>query len=503
MYQSFVDDNNSRSIFLEKEASSRENGIKYDMMQYLAYHDELHDYVKTKINDQSFWRDFNIHASPGDGHCFMHSVLRFLHNMPVINLSIPCLRNVFELLKLETISNIGYYTPFYDNFTKDQLLNQMKMYITDKVYDTRYGDLVPLVTSNALNIGIVIIEKMANGQHDVRIVQPRQNIISNTSLIYVYKCGDHYDACLPTNSQTKYFVDIKKNFLPLAERIETEINQNDCIDPSSRQVKVSCSDENLNHMQSKYVPHHVNNKAKIAHLNTRSLYPKIDEIRCILDKNNFDIFCVSETWLHKYIKNDEIRIPGYNVFRKDRTTGVGGGVCIYVKETMHVNMRADLMFENIEAIWVEIRQGDTKYLVSCIYRPPSATTEYYERIVDMFECVRMPELPVISLGDLNFNYIMDETLLIQSIILKLHMICISWSTNRHEWMIKPPLCWMSFLRPIQHSTVRVQFLNIHWVTTILFTLIWNLNILNHQWMITTLWNFVTWKISIWRVSPMI
>ena len=30
-------------------------------------------------------------------------------------------------------------------------------------------------------------------------------------------------------------------------------------------------------------------------------------------------------------------------------------------------------------------------------------------------------------------------LLIQSIILKLHMICTSWSTNQHEWMIKPPL----------------------------------------------------------------
>ena len=145
-------------------------------------------------------------------------------------------------------------------------------------------------------------------------------------------------------------------------------------------------------------------------MNTRSLYPKIDEIRCVLDKNNFDIFCVSETWLHKYTKNDEIRIPGYNVFRKDRTTGVGGEVCIYVKETMHVIMRADLMFENIEAIWVEIRQGDTKYLVSCIYRPPSATTEYYEKIVDMFECARMTEHPVISLGDLNFNHVMDETL---------------------------------------------------------------------------------------------
>ena len=28
----------------------------------------------------------------------------------------------------------------------------------------------------------------------------------------------------------------------------------------------------------------------------------------------------------------------------------------------------------------------------------------------MFECARMTEYPVISLGDLNFNYILDETL---------------------------------------------------------------------------------------------
>ena len=74
---------------------------------------------------------------------------------------------------------------------------------------------------------------------------------------------------------------------------------------------------------------------------------------------------------------------------------------------MNANMRADLMFENIEAIWVEIRQSDTKYLVSCIYTRPSATEEYHEKIVDMLECAGMTEHPVITLGDLNFNYILD------------------------------------------------------------------------------------------------
>ena len=37
-------------------------------------------------------------------------------------------------------------------------------------------------------------------------------------------------------------------------------------------------------------------------------------------------------------------------------------------------------------------------------------TEYYEKIVDMFECARMTEHSVIFLGDLNLKYILDETL---------------------------------------------------------------------------------------------
>ena len=34
------------------------------------------------------------------------------------------------------------------------------------------------------------------------------------------------------------------------------------------------------------------------------------------------------------------------------------------------------------------------------------------------------------------------------------------------------MCWMSVLRPIQHSIVIVQFFNMNRVTTILFTLIY-------------------------------
>ena len=77
------------------------------------------------------------------------------------------------------------------------------------------------------------------------------------------------------------------------------------------------------------------------------------------------------------------------------------------KTTKQVNLRADLVLENVETIWVQIEQGDQR-LVSNIYRPHSATLEYYERMIDVFEFAGMTEDPVIYLGDLNLNWILDS-----------------------------------------------------------------------------------------------
>ena len=273
------------------------------------------------------------------------------------------------------------------------------------------------------------------------------------------------------------------------------------------QVKVNCSDENLNHMQSKYVPHHVDNKPKIGHLNNRSLYPKIEEISSIVDKKKLTFFVSVKlgdmsTWrMMRYVFQDIMSSK-----RRELPAcvcvcvcvcvcggGGGGGGGSYVRKH-----RGNMGWDTT---------SDTKYLVSCIYRLPSFCHDriLWKKIVDMFECARITEHPVIFWVILIvITFWMRLYLLIHSAILKLYMAPVNWPTNQHEWMIKPPLWWMSFLRPIQHFIVRVQFLDIHLhvVTIIVFTLIWNLKIPNHQWLITTLWNFVTWKISIWRVSPM-
>ena len=72
---------------------------------------------------------------------------------------------------------------------------------------------------------------------------------------------------------------------------------------------------------------------RVGHLNVRSLIDKIDEIRFLLFKLDFDVLCFSETWFNESISNEQLCIDEYSIFRKDRMDGKrGGGVCIFVKK---------------------------------------------------------------------------------------------------------------------------------------------------------------------------
>ena len=65
------------------------------------------------------------------------------------------------------------------------------------------------------------------------------------------------------------------------------------------------------------------------HLNSRSILPKIDEIRLIAKETKCACFCFSETWLDSSISDSEISIDNYSIVRKDRNRN-GGGVLIYI-----------------------------------------------------------------------------------------------------------------------------------------------------------------------------
>ena len=67
---------------------------------------------------------------------------------------------------------------------------------------------------------------------------------------------------------------------------------------------------------------------KIAHLNIRSILGKMDDLKLLLKDKPFDVFTISETWLHTNITDSESQIPGYSFVRQDRINKAGGGSMI-------------------------------------------------------------------------------------------------------------------------------------------------------------------------------
>ena len=66
-----------------------------------------------------------------------------------------------------------------------------------------------------------------------------------------------------------------------------------------------------------------------------------------------DILALSETWLDSSVDDSLVAIPGYRVYRSDRHRH-GGGVCMYVNDSLKC-VRSDFVNNPaVESIWLEI-----------------------------------------------------------------------------------------------------------------------------------------------------
>ena len=137
---------------------------------------------------------------------------------------------------------------------------------------------------------------------------------------------------------------------------------------------------------------------KIGCLNIRGLLGKIDELRTILKKCQFDLMCVCETFIDYNVAPDEIIIQGYSVELRNRNRH-GGGVLIYVKDGIKYTKITDLTSTLVESTWINIKQ----LAVGVMYRPPSSNVEYFTNMLDQLDHIYSKYDNVILLGDLNYD----------------------------------------------------------------------------------------------------
>ena len=97
-------------------------------------------------------------------------------------------------------------------------------------------------------------------------------------------------------------------------------------------------------------------------------------------------------------------LPGYQVFRKDREIGKGGGVLLYVKSKLKCKLLELPEAVKFDCVGIEVLLStEMSFVFMCLYRHPSASLEFYDQLKIMLNSVG-PNKELIILGDFNVNW---------------------------------------------------------------------------------------------------
>ena len=141
---------------------------------------------------------------------------------------------------------------------------------------------------------------------------------------------------------------------------------------------------------------------RIAHVNSRSLLPSLDDVIDILGREKIDVLCVSETWLQRSVTNNFVIVPGYNIIGQDRTNGRGGGTCIIYKTILSAEpLSVPTTGSELETLWLSFGRCQ-RVVIGVAYRPPRvAVNPQLDDLRDQLAHLLGQGRTVYLLGDLN------------------------------------------------------------------------------------------------------
>lgn len=140
---------------------------------------------------------------------------------------------------------------------------------------------------------------------------------------------------------------------------------------------------------------------KLGHINIRSLFPKVAELKDKLIDCGFDVLAMCETWLHCGINNSDIKVDGYSLVRRDRV-GRGGGVGIYIRNEIKFNVIHT--GHEIEQLWVMLHCDNLRFVFGVVYRPPHIDYKMFLNSLGdtLVECMALADV-VYFCGDVNID----------------------------------------------------------------------------------------------------
>ena len=108
-------------------------------------------------------------------------------------------------------------------------------------------------------------------------------------------------------------------------------------------------------------------------------------------------------------------LSGYNHICNYRTKRLGGGVSLYVKQTLKYQRLSDLEIfnEDLETIFIEIPKdvigSKSNIIVGIIYRPPDKDiTQFNDYIINILSQFKQTNKVIYIMGDFNINLLNSE-----------------------------------------------------------------------------------------------
>ena len=145
----------------------------------------------------------------------------------------------------------------------------------------------------------------------------------------------------------------------------------------------------------------LNKGMSIASLNINGLRAYIDEVALLMQNLGIHNLVLCENKLGPSFPGGLTAINGYEQERLDRTCH-GGGVSIYIRNSINYKRRTDLPRGDLELICIQVLPSLNKpFLLLAWYRPPSDTVETFHKLDKFLAFLASEDKEIILLGDTN------------------------------------------------------------------------------------------------------
>ena len=139
--------------------------------------------------------------------------------------------------------------------------------------------------------------------------------------------------------------------------------------------------------------------------NAQSILNKQSELCALVDHNNCHLIGITELWCTDSVNDSELHLKGCNLFRANKKSGTGGGVLLYLHESLSAALCVPFMdFGVDDALWCSVVLRDKEQLlIGIVYRSPSSSDDNNGRLLSAIKSINNFNhfSQVLLIGDFN------------------------------------------------------------------------------------------------------